>query len=132
MDYVGILCVHYCLYVCSIFSCVHCFCVCSLYIGACSFLCGCNVLPWRAFVLCSLCSRFDEKPSSLFAVPFARFASRSSAPCHLVMFCRFADLLPYVCPNVCNVHCIRFLIGFKRVDCVVRTFAPFALFRALI
>ena len=88
------------------------------------------LLPFAAFA-----AVFRQKPSSLlpyllpvpcvpdlrpFLCPFGRFL-HSCVP--------FA--VPCV-PNVCDVHCIRFLSGFKRVNCVARTFAPFALFRAVV
>ena len=94
-------------------------------------LCGCNSEAWRAlsfaafaavFIFAAFRSLFARYPLP-FAVPFVRsiFAAVPFA------------LLPYLLPsNGFNVHLIQFLGLFKRVICFVRTFAPFALFRALI
>ena len=75
-------------------------------------LCGVSITLPRTF--CPL--RFPVT----FAVPFS----------HALPFC-----VPFAVPfiaNVCNVHSMRFLGRFKRVICFVRTFAPFALFRAVV
>ena len=96
--------------------------------------CACNSEARRAFVPCSPCSRFDQKPLfMLFAVPFAvsPFAV-SVGLCPVFMRSCFA--VPFAVPlhsNTFNVHFKRFVGLFKRLFPFLRTFAPFAPFQAV-
>ena len=106
----------YCLYVCSIFSCVPYF-PCVVYIQA-----YVHFVRLQRFVVARFCPLQPlqpfaalqyfpiKKPSSLFAVPFARFASRSLLPYHLVTLCP----LPF-CRTFAAKHFQRsFYAVFKR------------------
>ena len=87
------------MYVCSLYLCVHCFSVYRyVYSCACSFLCACNVLPWRAFVLCNLCSRLQH---------CSIFPSKT-------VFCFLPYLLPFLAFLLCVPHLRPFLLPFCR------------------
>lgn len=114
----------------SLYLCVHCFVCIGIYIFMRMFIfCAVVTLSRGALLflatLCSLCSTFFLiKPLfMLFCRTFARY---------LLPFLSVMRFLPYLCsrfafcrsfaPNACNVHFMRFLSGFKRVNCVARTF----------
>lgn len=111
----------YCVY--AIFVCAYIVCIHATF-GRGAFLSfaylGTVLLPF-----CPLQPFRSLLPRTFFRFPFSRF-SRIVSRVHAVTFA------VRLCSNTFNVHFIRFLAVFKRVICVAYTFAPFALFRALI